>query len=180
MATTNPAASSHPLAACGGSQSSSKLSYGQNAKAAYDAAMDDFNDGDCVEAEPALHKAIKARKWVDVASLYNGPAYKANLYDIKLARAYDRYAETAEHRQKRRDQHGTDRVDVPQRIEAEPALGLGGGIAAAQRYPAMRDFMQGNRQQQRRRQNHEKLNRIECLHGAIIRRPSRHGPERTR
>lgn len=47
-----------------------------------------------IEAEPALHKAIKAKKWAEVARLYNGPAYKANLYDIKLARAYERYAET--------------------------------------------------------------------------------------
>jgi hypothetical protein len=45
-----------------------------------------------IEADPALHKAIKAKKWPEVARLYNGPAYKANLYDIKLARAYDRYA----------------------------------------------------------------------------------------
>ena len=45
-----------------------------------------------IEAEPALHKAIKAKKWAEVARLYNGPGYKANLYDIKLARAYERYA----------------------------------------------------------------------------------------
>ena len=88
--------------------------------------------------------------------------------------------EAAEYRHYRRHQHRADRVDMAQWIETEPALGLGGRIATTQRYPAMRDFMQGNRQQQRRRQNHEKLNRIECLHGAIIRRPSRHGPERTR
>lgn len=49
-----------------------------------------------IEADPALHKAIKAKKWADVARLYNGPAYKENLYDIKLARAYDRYAALAE------------------------------------------------------------------------------------
>lgn len=49
-----------------------------------------------IEADPALLKAIKAKKWADVARLYNGPAYKENLYDIKLARAYDRYAALAE------------------------------------------------------------------------------------
>ena len=49
-----------------------------------------------IEADPALHKAIKAKKWPEVARLYNGPAYKENLYDIKLARAYDRYAAIAE------------------------------------------------------------------------------------
>lgn len=45
-----------------------------------------------IEADPTLHKALKARKWPDFARLYNGPDYKANLYDIKLQRAYDRYA----------------------------------------------------------------------------------------
>lgn len=47
-----------------------------------------------IEADPALHKALKARKWPEFARLYNGPDYKANLYDVKLARAYDRYAAT--------------------------------------------------------------------------------------
>lgn len=44
-----------------------------------------------IEADPALHKALKARKWADFAKGYNGPAYKENLYDTKLARAYERY-----------------------------------------------------------------------------------------
>ena len=47
-----------------------------------------------IEADPALHKAIKAKKWPEVARLYHGPAYKANLYEIKLARAYERYTAT--------------------------------------------------------------------------------------
>lgn len=42
-------------------------------------------------ADATLHKAIKAKKWADFARIYNGPAYKNNLYDTKLARAYDRY-----------------------------------------------------------------------------------------
>ncbi|BBE51135.1 Zinc D-Ala-D-Ala carboxypeptidase [Ferriphaselus amnicola] len=45
-------------------------------------------------SEPPLLKALRARKWADFARLYNGPAYKDNLYDVKLARAYDRYATT--------------------------------------------------------------------------------------
>jgi hypothetical protein len=49
-----------------------------------------------IESEPALHKALKARKWADFARLYNGPAYKDNLYDVKLARAYERFAGTTE------------------------------------------------------------------------------------
>lgn len=46
-----------------------------------------------IEAEPSLHKALKSRKWERFAAGYNGPAYKSNLYDVKLARAYDRYAD---------------------------------------------------------------------------------------
>jgi hypothetical protein len=65
-----------------------------------------------------------------------------------------------------------NRVDMPQRIEAEPALGLGGGVATAQRHPAVRDFVQGDRQQQRRRQDDQQLNRVEFLHGGIIRSPA--------
>lgn len=44
-----------------------------------------------VKADPELHKALKARKWAEFAKRYNGPAYKENLYDAKLARAYDRH-----------------------------------------------------------------------------------------
>jgi hypothetical protein len=43
-------------------------------------------------ADTALHNALKARKWARVAELYNGSGYKRNLYDIKLARAYERHA----------------------------------------------------------------------------------------
>lgn len=49
-----------------------------------------------VEADPALHKALKSRKWAEFARIYNGPAYKENLYDVKLARAYDRHAVESE------------------------------------------------------------------------------------
>ncbi|MDF3935360.1 N-acetylmuramidase family protein [Pseudomonas citronellolis] len=45
-----------------------------------------------IEADAALLKALKARKWADFAKLYNGPAYARNLYDVKLQRAYERYA----------------------------------------------------------------------------------------
>ena len=50
-----------------------------------------------IEADPALHKALKAKRWTEFARRYNGPAYARNLYDVKLARAYQRYQEqTAE------------------------------------------------------------------------------------
>ncbi|QBP10104.1 N-acetylmuramidase domain-containing protein [Cupriavidus metallidurans] len=53
-----------------------------------------------VQTDPALHKALKGQKWVTFASLFNGPAYKDNLYDVKLARAFARYgAEEGEREQ---------------------------------------------------------------------------------
>ena len=42
----------------------------------------------------ALLKALQSRKWADFARLYNGPAYKENLYDVKLARAYEQLSAT--------------------------------------------------------------------------------------
>lgn len=44
--------------------------------------------------DTALHKALQSCKWADFARLYNGPAYKENLYDIKLARAYEQLCAT--------------------------------------------------------------------------------------
>jgi hypothetical protein len=41
-----------------------------------------------IKADPTLHKALKSLKWAEVAKIYNGPAYKDNFYDIKLARAF--------------------------------------------------------------------------------------------
>ena len=48
-----------------------------------------------IAADAALHKALKARKWAEFAKLYNGPAYKENLYDAKLAQAYERFERLA-------------------------------------------------------------------------------------
>ncbi len=36
-----------------------------------------------------LHKAVKDNNWPVVAEIYNGPAYKENHYDVKLARAFE-------------------------------------------------------------------------------------------
>lgn len=41
-----------------------------------------------IEANPTLLKALKSKKWADFARMYNGPAYKENLYDAKLAAEY--------------------------------------------------------------------------------------------
>lgn len=48
-----------------------------------------------IETDPALHKALKSRKWAEFAKLYNGPNYQRNLYDIKLQRAFERHADCA-------------------------------------------------------------------------------------
>lgn len=46
-----------------------------------------------VEADSTLHKALKAKRWAAFAERYNGPGYRRNLYDTKLARAYERHAQ---------------------------------------------------------------------------------------
>lgn len=48
-----------------------------------------------IEADATLYKALKTRKWAEFAKLYNGPAYKENLYDAKLAQAYERFERLA-------------------------------------------------------------------------------------
>ncbi|MCI3205825.1 MULTISPECIES: N-acetylmuramidase family protein [Pandoraea] len=45
-----------------------------------------------VLADPTLLKAMKGKKWATVAELFNGKDFAANLYDVKLDRAYDKYA----------------------------------------------------------------------------------------
>lgn len=45
-----------------------------------------------IKADKALHQAMAGRKWAAFARGYNGPAYKDNLYDVKLARTYAHFA----------------------------------------------------------------------------------------
>lgn len=45
-----------------------------------------------IEADPALLKALRGKKWAAFAKAYNGPAYARNLYDVKLERAYELHA----------------------------------------------------------------------------------------
>ncbi|WP_236208451.1 N-acetylmuramidase domain-containing protein [Pseudomonas tohonis] len=45
-----------------------------------------------IEADPALFKALKGKKWAAFAKAYNGPNYARNLYDVKLERAYEQHA----------------------------------------------------------------------------------------
>lgn len=48
-----------------------------------------------IKADPLLHKALKSHRWAEFAKRYNGPAYQKNLYDVKLARAYQQFKEAS-------------------------------------------------------------------------------------
>ncbi|UOL47862.1 endolysin [Pseudomonas phage vB_Paer_PsCh] len=41
-----------------------------------------------IKTNPAIHKALKSKNWAEFARRYNGPDYKKNNYDVKLAEAY--------------------------------------------------------------------------------------------
>ena len=45
-----------------------------------------------MRANPSTHDALRDRRWADFARLYNGPAYAANQYDLRLAEAYKRFS----------------------------------------------------------------------------------------
>ena len=42
-----------------------------------------------IKSNPALNTALRNKDWPTVAKLYNGPDYKINKYDSKLAEAYN-------------------------------------------------------------------------------------------
>lgn len=44
-----------------------------------------------IQADTELHQALRAKDWPEFARRYNGPAYRDNLYDTKLATAYQRF-----------------------------------------------------------------------------------------
>jgi hypothetical protein len=39
-----------------------------------------------------MHAALKKQDWAAFAKAYNGPGYKANKYDTKLAEAYQHFS----------------------------------------------------------------------------------------
>lgn len=47
-----------------------------------------------IKANPAVHKALKAKDWTNVAKNYNGSNYAKNKYDIKLKTAYEKFLKT--------------------------------------------------------------------------------------
>lgn len=46
-----------------------------------------------IKADTKLHKALKEENWEQFAAIYNGPAYKDNNYDFKLAAAKRHFAQ---------------------------------------------------------------------------------------
>lgn len=45
-----------------------------------------------IKINPSIHRALKARDWAKVAAGYNGPSFKINAYDTKLAAAFARHS----------------------------------------------------------------------------------------
>lgn len=45
-----------------------------------------------VLADKAVHRALKAGKWAEFAERYNGPDYRANAYDTRIAAAVERFS----------------------------------------------------------------------------------------
>lgn len=46
-----------------------------------------------IKADKNLHKALKDQKWANFAKRYNGPSYAQNLYDVKIARAFEQFSQ---------------------------------------------------------------------------------------
>uniref|UniRef100_UPI003EBFA0D9 N-acetylmuramidase domain-containing protein n=1 Tax=Pseudomonas aeruginosa TaxID=287 RepID=UPI003EBFA0D9 len=44
-----------------------------------------------IKTNPAIHKPLKSKDWAEFARRYNGPDYKKNNYDVKLAEAYQSF-----------------------------------------------------------------------------------------
>lgn len=45
-----------------------------------------------IKINPHIHRALKAKDWAKVAAGYNGPSFKINAYDTKLAAAFARHS----------------------------------------------------------------------------------------
>ncbi|EAR5802911.1 N-acetylmuramidase family protein [Salmonella enterica] len=48
-----------------------------------------------IEANPKIHDAMKTQNWPEFARRYNGPQYKRNQYDVKLAVAFEKFSKAA-------------------------------------------------------------------------------------
>ena len=45
-----------------------------------------------VSSRSSMAEALRKKDWTSFAIAYNGPGYKKNRYDAKLAEAYERFA----------------------------------------------------------------------------------------
>ena len=78
-------------AACGGSQQGEGLSYGDNARHAYDEAMEDFADEDCLDAEPAFRDIRRKYPYSRFAALAELRVADCQFIQAKYAEAIQAY-----------------------------------------------------------------------------------------
>ena len=45
-----------------------------------------------IKADKRLVKALKEKDWTTFARIFNGPAYKKNNYDVRMAQAYEKFS----------------------------------------------------------------------------------------
>lgn len=64
----------------------------QSESAQLDAFVNFIQNNKAVKNGKTLHQALKDRDWATFARIYNGPSYKENSYDTKLADAYKKYS----------------------------------------------------------------------------------------
>lgn len=86
------------LAACGGSQQGQNLSYGENARAAYEAALEDFQSGDCLEAEPAFRRVRRQFPYSRYAALSELRIADCMMEQDKYAEAIQAYRQFVRYR----------------------------------------------------------------------------------
>lgn len=52
-----------------------------------------------IKQDPVMHGALQQQRWEEFARRYNGPAYKDNNYDVKLAQTYAKFIDEFPHHQ---------------------------------------------------------------------------------
>lgn len=86
------------LSACGGARPSPTLSYGDNAQAAYEAALIELRADNCIEAEPAFRNVRRQYPYSRFAALAELRAADCLFADGKYVEAIQAYRDFARHR----------------------------------------------------------------------------------
>jgi outer membrane protein assembly factor BamD len=86
------------LLGCGGSSANNKLSYGDNARRAFSAALDEFYDNDCFEAEPMLRNVRRQYPYSRFAALADLRIADCALKNGKFAEAIEGYNQFVRYR----------------------------------------------------------------------------------